>query len=300
VAYQAQAPNAGTTVALFYDNDGSGYDGKQIAGGLAAGAGEYTWDTTAVAPGDYHVYAIVSDSTGSPGFAYAPGVVHVAPRVVARRVFYNNSAFDGHDPAATAADDGAIDPRKRALLPGGRAAFENVTGNLAGINGIAVDLAGVPAGAAGGITADDFDFKVGAGGRSPWTAAPRPSMVLVRPGAGLNGATRVAIVWPDRAIRNQWLRVTVMADARTGLARPDVFYFGNLVGKTVGSLSGVRSSLRTSALDLLAFRRSLPTARAEVGDPADVNHDGRINALDLAAVRSNLLRVLQPPDDTLL
>src|SRR5204863_3244978 len=143
------------------------------------------------------------------------------------------------------------------------------------------------------ITVNDFDFKVGAGGRSTWTAAPRPLGLLVRPGAGLNGAARVSITWPDRAIRNQWLQVTVKADANTGLTRPDVFYFGNLVGKTVGNPSGGQSLLRTGALDLLALRRTLPTVGAEVGDPADVNHDGRINALDLAAVRLNLLRVLR-------
>src|SRR5439155_1671010 len=178
-------------------------------------------------PGDYHVYAVVSDTIGAPALAYAPGIVHVAPRVVDRQVFYNNSAFDGRDVAANAADDKAIDTRKRALLPGRRATFENVTGYSSGINGIMIDLAGLSAGAAGAITAADFDFKVGAGGNpGSWTAAPRPSAVLVRPGAGLGGAARVSITWPDRAVRNEWLQVTVKADSHTGLTRPDVFYFG--------------------------------------------------------------------------
>jgi len=38
--------------------------------------------------------------------------------VAARRVFYNRSTFDGNDPAANEADDGAIAADKTALLPG--------------------------------------------------------------------------------------------------------------------------------------------------------------------------------------
>jgi len=248
-----------------------------------------------VAPGDYYVYAVVSDSAGAPAFDYAPGVVHVSPRVVARRVFYNNSAFDGRDPAANAADDGAIDTHKSALLPGRHASLANVTGYTAGINGVMIDLAGLSPAAAGAITADDFDFKVGAGGRSGWAVAPRPATVAVRPGAGLNGAARVTLTWPDRSIRNTWLQVTVKADPHTGLTRPDVFYFGNLVGKT----GGPGSPLRLGAQDLLALRRNLSTAAAYPSNTSDVNHDGKINALDFAAVRSNLLRVLQSVDSGL-
>jgi hypothetical protein len=294
VAYRVEAPNPDATVSLFYDTDAAGFDGKEIVGGLAAGSPPYLWDTTAVAPGDYYVYAVVSDAVGVPAFDYAPGVVHVAPRVVKRQLFYNNSAFDGHDPAANAADDGAIDTHKSGLLPGRRATFANVSGYTGGINGVMVDLAGLSPAAAGAITADDFDFRVGAGGRSGWTAAPPPSSIVVRPGAGLNGAARVSITWPDRSIRNTWLRVTVNADARTGLAHPDVFYFGSLVGKT----GGPGSPLRLGAQDLLAVRRALSSVAAYASNAADLNHDGKVNAFDLAATRANLLRVLQPVDTT--
>jgi hypothetical protein len=294
VAYQVQAPNPAPAVSLFYDTDAAGFDGKAIVTGLAAGSSPYLWDTTAVAPGDYYVYAIVSDAVGLPAFDYAPGVVHVAPRVVKRQVFYNNSAFDGHDPAANAADDGALDTHKSALVPGRRATFANITGYTAGINGVMVDLAGLSPAAAGAITADDFDFKIGAGGRSGWAPAARPATVAVRPGAGLNGAARVTITWPDRSIRNTWLQVTVKADAHTGLAHPDVFYFGNLVGKT----GAPGSPLRLGARDLLAIGRSLSSTAVYASNVADVNHDGKVNSLDLAATRSNLLRILQPIDSS--
>ena len=42
----------------------------------------------------------------------------------------------------------------------------------------------------------------------------------------------MTISWADHAIENQWLRVTVKATPRTGLAEPDVFYFGNAVGES--------------------------------------------------------------------
>jgi hypothetical protein len=96
-----------------------------------------------------------------------------------------------------------------------------------------------------------------------------------------------ALTWPDGAIRNTWVRVTVKANANTGLAAPDVFYFGNLVGETGDSAS----PLRVGALDLAG-------TRARLGDSAgldshfDHNHDGVVNALDLAAVRSGMGRSL--------
>src|SRR5687768_14015394 len=46
-----------------------------------------------------------------------------AATVVGRWVFYNNSAFDGNDPAANAADDAAVAPDKVAALPGGATSF---------------------------------------------------------------------------------------------------------------------------------------------------------------------------------
>jgi hypothetical protein len=115
----------------------------------------------------------------------------------------------------------------------------------------------------------------------------------VRRGAGTGGADRITLTWPDGAISNRWLRVTVKATAATGLASPDVFYFGNLVGKAAGTGAGTIGTLgmRVGALDLAGVRRAFsPTASPD--NPFDHNRDGRVNALDLLAVRNNLLRAL--------
>src|SRR5439155_20544955 len=113
---------------------------------------------------------------GSPG-ASEPAVASAA--VLARHVFYNNSVFDG-SAAATADDDRAIAPDKKALLPGATATFANYTSYSKGINGIFLDVlhfAGTP-------TAGDFVFKVGnSADPATWASAPVPTNVTIRPGA---------------------------------------------------------------------------------------------------------------------
>ncbi|MCK4276210.1 MAG: right-handed parallel beta-helix repeat-containing protein, partial [Phycisphaerae bacterium] len=149
--------------------------------------------------------------------------------VAGRHVFYNNSAWDGNDPAANAADDAAIATDKTALLPNQVATFANYTSYLRGINGVMVDIDGL----AGTPTASDFEFKVGNDNNpGAWPTGPAPTSVAVRAGAGAGGSDRITIIWADNAIEKQWLQVTVLATANTGLATNDVFYFGNAIGET--------------------------------------------------------------------
>ena len=209
--------------------------------------------------------------------------------VAGRHVFYNNSSFDGRRAVANAADDSAVAPNKHALLPGQAATFENVSSYTKGINGVMIDVAGLPAGAT--PTAADFSFKVGrSADAATWAAAPAPTGVTVRRGAGQGGTDRVSVTFADGAIKNTWLQVTVKADARTGLAAPDVFYFGSLVGDTGGA--GAASSLAVNAVDLAAVKRAL-NAASPVADLLDFDRDGRVNALDLGAIKANLNRTLE-------
>lgn len=241
----------------------------------------------ALPAGDYRAVlkaGSVSDAAGNPLAEDFVFDFTASAAVTGRRTFYNNSLFDGHDPDATAADDAAIAPDKRASLSGNAAdGFSHTTSFVRGLNGIMVDLAGLPEGAQMG--ADDFAFRVLMAGASGWADAPAPASVMVRPSAGSRG-DRVTIIWPDGAIRNARLEVTVLATPDTGLARPDVFSFGNLVGET-----GDDNALRVSALDLAAVKQRL-NAPSTLTGTHDFNRDGRVNALDLAAVRSNLNQAL--------
>jgi hypothetical protein len=221
-----------------------------------------------------------------------------AAAVMGRYVFYNGSVFDGSDPAADARDDGAIATDKVALLPGNSLSFANVTSYSRGINGVMIDIARLPQDIV--LSPDDFVLRSGTGTNpSTWAPGPVPGALNVRRGAGTGGSDRVTLTWPDYdpvsdaitlAAGNAWLEVTVQANARTGLAAPDVFSFGNLIGEAGDSAA----SLRVSALDLSAVRRMI-NAEVPITATADFDRSGRVNALDMAVVKRNLNRPLPMP-----
>ena len=206
--------------------------------------------------------------------------------IAGRHVFYNHSAYDGNAVAADARDDGAIATDKAALLPGQTASYANYTNYVRGINGIMVDVQGLPAGVV--LTAADFAFKAGnSADPSAWGAAPAPTAVTTRRGFGTALSTRVTITWADGAIAEKWLQVTVPANVRTGLSSPDVFYFGNLPGDTGRNAAAPA----VNALDLADAKANL-NRLSPINGPYDINRDGRVNSLDLAIVRQRLNRGL--------
>jgi hypothetical protein len=105
----------------------------------------------------------------------------------------------------------------------------------------------------------------------------------------VDGSFRVNFTWGDNAIRNTWLQVTTKVGFAIGLARPDVFYFGSLVGET-GDASG-GAGFKVTASDVGAVRRGLNT-QAPVTSRLDLNRDGRVNVRDLATVKANINRGL--------
>jgi hypothetical protein len=207
----------------------------------------------------------------------------VTASVAGRHVFYNNSVFDGG--ADGPADDAAVAPDKHALVPGETASPANVTGYPKGINGVMIDVRGLPADA--DLSANDFQ-----------TSFPdlQPVSVTLRRGAGDGGSDRITLYFPDftapsttvpSGVANGWLGVTIKANPDTGLARPDTFYFGNLIGETGDALTPTR----VSASDLGGIKAHL-NRPATVASPYDLNRDGRVNALDLVMVRKYLNRTL--------
>ena len=68
------------SVAVFYDTDATGFDGVMITDGLVETDGtlHYTWDTTGVVAGQYHIYARITDQHNPPVFAYAPESTHIS------------------------------------------------------------------------------------------------------------------------------------------------------------------------------------------------------------------------------
>jgi Tol biopolymer transport system component len=206
----------------------------------------------------------------------------IGARVAGRQVFYNNSDFDGNDSAAGTSDDGAIGPDKAALLPGETASVANYTSYSRGLNGIMVDIAG----GHGTITVADFAFKVG-NNNSPgsWAAGPVPASLTLRPGAGIGGSDRYTLIWADGAIQKTWLQATVLANANTGLASEDVFYFGNAIGEVGNSTA---SAMVTSADEaLIRVNRIAGAGNLPVTSPYDIDRDGSVTSTDAALARVN-------------
>jgi len=202
--------------------------------------------------------------------------------VVARHVFYNDSVYDGREAAANSDDDAAIATNKQALLPGEKATFANYTNYVHGINGVIVDIADL----GGAPSTDDFAFRVGnVEDVESWQDAPAPEELSVRLGEGVDGSDRVTITWANGAIKNRWLEVTTQATAATGLADPDVFYFGNAVGETGGSTSNAMVTLTDEIVTRNA--RTGLLNRAEIDARCDFNRDGLVNVTDRVIVRSN-------------
>ncbi len=235
------------------------------------------------------VYQLVLTSATDPVIDAAGNVAGnaaesftVTAGVLGRMLFYNNSTFDGSNVAINAADDGAIAPDKTAYLAGsGIASFSNVSSYLRGLNGVMVDITGSHA----AITANDFTFRVGSN-NSPetWSAAPSPLAVSVRAGAGANGGDRIEITWADGAIEDEWLEVTLMATANTGLPTADIFYFGNLVGDT--GVNSAPTLFTTNAADEITVRQN-PGFGVGLSNSYDFDRNGLVNASDQIIARTN-------------
>jgi len=184
--------------------------------------------------GDYWV--IAHYTSDNPDYADAdslPVSFSITAAVVQRAMFYNNSFFDGRTTGAGAADDNALALDRTALLPGQTGSAIHYTSYVKGLNGVMIDVAGIPAAAT--LTASDFQFKLGnTSDPSTWAAATAAPSVTVRRGAGSGGTDRIELIWADGAIKHTWLQITVLATANTGLAANDVFYFGNNAGDADG------------------------------------------------------------------
>ncbi|NQU19748.1 MAG: hypothetical protein HQ567_00585, partial [Candidatus Nealsonbacteria bacterium] len=263
-------------------------DGRYYAA-INHGDGTWTLPDDAVDPplavGTHEITVCASDAAGRTAFDATTGELVVsapAVQVVARHVFYNHSFFDGNDPAGNTADNGAVAPDKTALLPGAVAEKANYTSYARGINGVMVDIAGLPE----GVT-PDFRFHTGNSDTpDDWPLLDAVATIAVHEGAGVDGSDRVAITFADNAIHNTWLQVTVGPTAQCPLPTADVFYFGNAVSEAGDSTADAR----VTTTDLLLARnnpRDLISGPAAITLPYDFDRDGHVNATDVLLARNN-------------
>jgi hypothetical protein len=94
----------------------------------------------------------------------------------------------------------------------------------------------------------------------------------------------VTVIWADGAIVKTWARITVAANARTGLAAPYVFYVGNAIGEIGNSATDAS----VSGIDQLQIRlHSTAPLGATVINQYDITRDKQVSGTDQLSCRIN-------------
>ncbi len=246
--------------------------------------------------------------SGRPFLVYAQGQARLKIQsipqasIAGRQVFYNNASgfgTSGTNNSPLVNPTNAIDSSKSALLPGETTTLANFTNYSRGLNGIVIDLTRTLNLSA--IDASSFQFAT-------WTnfTSTTPDFQSITPavtvstfaGGGTGGADRVKLVFADRAIENSWLRITVLADANTGLTSNDVFYFGN-ARFDVTPITAFPAQVAINVLDTNSVRARQSTSAVPISNSFDVDKSGFVNVLDTNATRaaqgSNSLRPFTAP-----
>ena len=70
-------PDSSAMISLYYDMDGSGFDGVLIAENIAEddALDSYSWSMQFATEGDYYIYAAIQDESHDPVMVYAPGYI---------------------------------------------------------------------------------------------------------------------------------------------------------------------------------------------------------------------------------
>jgi hypothetical protein len=219
--------------------------------------------------------------------------------VVGRHAYFNNSFYDGDTTYYSSNDDDAAATGKRALLPGQTATRANYTNYDKGINGVFIDVNGLANPSQ--LSTDDIVLRTGNGNNvSDFNLLNLTPTIGSRSGDGNGGSDRIAIILPDFAVTNEWLQVTLLANATTGLTVDDQFYFGNSIGDVFNSFESARVNL----VDVGQVRVNQTGLNGgSTRSYYDINRDGRTNLVDVGITRSNQsgfsgLNLITAPDGT--
>ena len=190
--------------------------------------------------------------------------------ITLRAIAYLNSVWDGNSATVGANTANAIPPNKLPLLPGQTATLSNISTYDKGLNCIVVE-------GPHSLTANDLTIEVAPGIQfttpppPDWGAGPAPTVTTV--------AGKHFITFGTSAV-NAWLRVTVAANANTGLESPDVFHFGSLPGETSGNA-------QVSSADTVQTRNQEGNA-ADIESAFDHDRDGTVTAADTDICNNNI------------
>jgi subtilisin-like proprotein convertase family protein len=212
-------------------------------------------------------------SAGLPHFNQMFGEREIETLILNSYVMHGGGTFTG---------DNRIDTGKTLAKEGPTAqtlSLANLINTTRGINLVAFDVQDL----AGTVTAADFEFRMSplgafnedANPTSGWTdIPPAPTSIVVTP-SGAN--SRITITWSDNVIVNRWLRISVLANANTGLVTNQVYYLGHLRGEVTGAQGG---QYIVSTSDRNEIRQRNNPLLVPVTNIYDINKTGRVSVAD--------------------
>lgn len=202
----------------------------------------------------------------------------------------NRFVYHGGFSGAGSPPDNAINTVKQIAKEGSGPtplSFNNLINSSRGVNGVVFDIENL--GNGGALSASDFEvqlspqgaFDAGANPPAGWAPGPAPSSVAVVAGT----PSRVRVEWPNNSITNRWLRLTVKANANTGLTVPETYYLGHLLGETTGLAGG---SVYTVAFADITPIRSAVGSTVNASSDFDIDKNGTVSFADISAMRTNV------------
>lgn len=206
-------------------------------------------------------------------------------------VILNSNVMHGGSTSFTG--DNRIDTGKSLAKEGSTEqtlTFENLISTTRGINLVSFEVQNL----AGTVTAADFVFQMSPQGSfvesanppSGWQAAPAPTSVEITP-SGSN--SRVTITWPNNVIENRWLRLSMRANANTGLANTQVYYLGHLRGEVTGVQAG---QYIVNNSDAVAIASRVSGTTVPITNIYDLDKNARVLNSDIGAM-SGVIGVLR-------
>jgi len=197
-------------------------------------------------------------------------------------VYHAGSSFDGG--SLNTALDSSKTVAKETATPQ-TLGYENLINTSKGIKGLVFEMQNLPADS---LSTEDFAFQMSPPGAfdqstnapANWTASSLPSSIVVLSGT----PKRVVLQWPDNSMMNRWLRITIRANANTGLATDEVYYLGHLLGETTGVSDGTYT---VAFADIAPIRAGIGT-NVDAGSAIDIDKSGTVAFADISAMRSNI------------
>jgi hypothetical protein len=286
------APNASLLIDVLANDSDANNDtlsilsvGTPSVGAAVVEAGKIRYTAGSTLGPVVFAYTVVDEfgvsSTGNVNLT-------VSATIAARSIFFNSAT--GANLSSAGAANNAIATDKSPLLPGNASTFANYTNYARGLNGVIVDINGLPATTSDSQILASLQFArwngIDAAGfvALPGAAIPTASILS---GSGVGGSARVKITFPDNTLQNTWLRVTVLANADTALAANDLFYFGNVIGDLDFGNTATRLRVNGQDAALLLSNQSPGANSAGVTNKFDLDRNGRVNGQDYAFLLAN-------------